>query len=306
MDTTVADAYRERIGRVGVWLGAALSRAGAAEERAAAAEIEELGYGALWLGAGGAGKDELAHAAVLLAATERLVIATGIANIWAREAFSTAGGAHLLADAYPGRFVLGLGVSHAPQVTARGIDYRRPYQAMVSYLDRMDAATYPGPPPADPAPRVLAALRPRMLELSRDRAGGAHPYFTPVEHTARAREVLGPGPLLAPEVAVVLDTDRDSARATARRFMAEPYLRLPNYLNNLRALGYTDDDFRDGGSDRLVDALVGWGDVDAVRARVTEHLAAGADHVAVQPIGGNLSGALAALRELAPALVRSA
>jgi probable F420-dependent oxidoreductase len=305
MDTAVVDAYRHRLGRVGVWLGGVLTNAAVAEERAAVAEIEELGYGSLWLGGGGAGKDELTHAAVLLAATRRLVVATGIANIWAREAFSTAGGATLLAEAYPGRFVLGLGVSHAPQVTARGIDYRRPYQAMVTYLDRMDAASYPGQPPAEPALRVLAALRPRMLELARDRAGGAHPYFTPVEHTARAREVLGAGPLLVPEVAVVLESDPDTARAAARPYMARPYLELPNYLNNLRALGYADDDFRDGGSDRLVDAIVGWGDVDAVRARIEAHLAAGADHVVVQPIGRSLPGVLAQLRELAPALVRS-
>ncbi|MFL6076018.1 MAG: TIGR03620 family F420-dependent LLM class oxidoreductase [Mycobacteriales bacterium] len=306
MDTAVVDAYRERLGRVGVWLGSrAIVSVTAAEERAAVAEIEELGYGSLWIGAGGMGKDELTHAAVLLAAARRLVVATGISPIWGREAFNTAGGAGLLADAYPGRFVLGLGVSHAPQVTARGIDYHRPYRAMVTYLDRMDAAGYPGPPPAEPAPRVLAALRPRMLELARDRAEGAHPYFTPVEHTALAREVLGPGPLLVPEVAVMLETDPDTARAAARRYMANPYLQLPNYLNNLREFGYTDDDFRDGGSDRLADAIVGWGDVDAVRARIEAHLAAGADHVVVQPIGAGLSGALAQLRELAPAVVRS-
>jgi alkanesulfonate monooxygenase SsuD/methylene tetrahydromethanopterin reductase-like flavin-dependent oxidoreductase (luciferase family) len=153
MDTAVVDAYRERLGRVGVWLGSrAIVSVTAAEERAAVAEIEELGYGSLWIGAGGMGKDELTHAAVLLAAARRLVVATGISPIWGREAFNTAGGAGLLADAYPGRFVLGLGVSHAPQVTARGIDYHRPYRAMVTYLDRMDAAGYPGPPPAEPAP----------------------------------------------------------------------------------------------------------------------------------------------------------
>ncbi|WP_067170206.1 TIGR03620 family F420-dependent LLM class oxidoreductase [Microtetraspora niveoalba] len=295
------DTKRTRLGRVGVW-HAALGRVSADAGRDAVAEIERLGYGTLWFGEGSTTKEALTNAAILLCASRSITVGTGIANIWARDATAMAAGADTLAEAYPGRFALGIGVSHAPLVESRGHDYRRPVAAMTAYLDAMRRADYEAPAPAHPAPLLLAALRPRMLELARDRADGAHPYFVPVEHTERAREVLGGEPILAPEQAVVLERDPGTAREYAREHMA-PYLALPNYANNLRALGFDDDDLADGGSDRLVDAIVAWGDVDAIRDRVRAHLDAGADHVAIQPLapGGRLP--LDHLGELAPALL---
>ena len=209
-----------------------------------------------------------------------------------------ANGARTLADAYPGRFVLGIGVSHAPSVATRGHEYARPIATMRDYLDAMDAASYRAPEPAEEAPRVLAALGPKMLELAAERTRGAHPYFTPPEHTAMARETMGAGAWLAPEQAFVLDTDPESARAKARDHMGY-YLALDNYRRNLERLGYGADDFEGGGSDRLVDAIVAWGDVDAVRDRVKAHLEGGADHVCVQAIGDD---PLDELRQVAPAL----
>ncbi|MFH9226058.1 LLM class F420-dependent oxidoreductase [Streptomyces lydicus] len=296
-------ALASRIGRIGVWHGG-LGRIPAATARRAAAEIEQLGYGALWFGEGPGTKEAFSHAALLLAATERITVATGIANIWGRDAAAANGAAHTLAEAYDGRFLLGLGASHAPIVSLRGHTYAKPLAAMRDYLDGMDAAPYEGPVAEPPPARVLAALGPKMLELARDRAAGAHPYLVPTDHTARAREILGDGPLLAPEQAVVLETDPAKARAAARahtRF----YLELPNYVGNLRRFGFGDDDFTGGGSDRLVDALVAWGDVDAVRRRVQEHLDAGADHVALQPLAADGDLGLDQLRALAPALTGS-
>ncbi|MFD8326866.1 LLM class F420-dependent oxidoreductase [Streptomyces lydicus] len=296
-------ALASRIGRIGVWHGG-LGRIPAATARRVAAEIEQLGYGALWFGEGPGTKEAFSHAGLLLAATERITVATGIANIWGRDAAAANGATHTLAEAYDGRFLLGLGASHAPIVNLRGHTYAKPLAAMRDYLDGMDAAPYEGPVTEPPPARVLAALGPKMLELARDRAAGAHPYLVPTDHTARAREILGDGPLLAPEQAVVLETDPAKARAVARahtRF----YLELPNYVGNLRRFGFDDDDFTGGGSDRLVDALVAWGDVDAVRRRVQEHLDAGADHVALQPLAADGGPGLDQLRELAPALTGS-
>jgi probable F420-dependent oxidoreductase len=261
------------LGRVGVWnVGLRSDDPGAAGEiREAAAELEELGYGAIWLGS----SPGVRHALPLLEATSRIVVATGILNIWEHDAADVAAQRSRVAAAHPGRFLLGLGASHA--AIAKG--YHKPYSAMVDYLDRLDAA---GSRPAD---RVLAALGPRMLALSRDRAAGAHPYLVTPEHTATAREILGPDPLLAPEVKVALDADPDRARAAARRHLAI-YLRLPNYTNNLLRLGFTEDDLRDGGSDRLIDAAVAWGGTESVRERVTAHQAAGADHIVLQVVTG--------------------
>lgn len=264
---------RARIGPVGTWLGAAMGSLPAGAVREAAAEVETLGYGALWYGE--ATKESFSLAGVLLAATREIVIGSGISSIWARDAAAMNGGANTLGEAYPGRFLLGLGVSHQHAVDARGHTYRRPVSMMRDYLDAMDATPYRGPQPPAPVTRVLAALRPRMLELARDRADGAHPYFVPVEHTRRAREALGADAFLAPEQAVVLQTDPDRARAAAREHTSF-YLAAPNYVNNLRWLGFTDDDFTDGGSDRLVDAVVAWGDEQAIRDRVRAHLDAGA------------------------------
>jgi probable F420-dependent oxidoreductase len=296
-----AQALRERIGRVGVWMGS-LALEPADEERAVLARIEQLGYGAAWFGEGPNNREALSHAALLLAASDHLVIATGIANIWARDAPAAINGANTLNEAWDGRFLLGLGVSHAPIVNSRGHDYTKPLTAMRTYLEAIDAHTYGAPAPEHPSPVVLAALRPKMLELARERTAGAHPYFVPPAHTARAREILGPRPLLAPEQVVVLERDPTRAREIGRRHMAL-YLMLPNYVNNLRELGYDDPDFADGGSDRLLDAIVAWGEEDAVAERVREHLDAGADHVAIQVYSENAKTTLAQLERLAPVLL---
>jgi probable F420-dependent oxidoreductase len=279
------------VGSVGIWsVGLRNDDPEAAGEiREAAAELEELGYGAIWLG----GSPGLQHAVPLLEATSRIVVATGILNIWQYDPAGVAERQKSLSAAHPGRFLLGLGASHARAVEG----YHKPYSAMVEYLDGLDAAGAPS------AERVLAALGPRMLELSRDRTAGAHPYLVTPEHTATARGILGPGPLLAPEVKVVLETDAERARATARRHL-DFYLELPNYTNNLLRLGFTEDDFADGGSDRLVDATVAWGDVEAARRRVAEHRDAGADHAVLQVLTDDPAGLpRAQWRELAAALL---
>jgi probable F420-dependent oxidoreductase len=292
-------ALKNRLGRIGVWL-VSLATAPADQERRAVAAIEELGYGALWFGETPTGKEAFTHAALLLSASRRLMIATGIASIYGRDATAAAAGASTLAEAWQGRFVLGLGVSHLPMVSGRGHQYGKPLPAMRAYLDAMDATPYDAPVPG-PVPRVLAALRPNMLELAATRTQGAHPYFVTPEHTRRARQILGPDPLLAPEQAVVADTDPARARATARRYAA-PYLSMPNYLNNLRELGFSDSDFEGGGSDALIDAVVPWGDPESLGERVREHYRAGADHVAVQPVARTLDQQLEDLRRLAPVL----
>ncbi|MEU7896427.1 LLM class F420-dependent oxidoreductase [Nonomuraea sp. NPDC049152] len=268
-------------GRIGVWYPL-FGRAPAGVVRQAAAELEELGYSTLWINEGSNSREPFAGAALLLAATRQIAVGTGVANIWARDATAMAAGRATLGEAYPGRFLLGIGVSHGGLVTGRGHDYGKPLTAMRAYLDGMDEAATAMVEGGD-APRLLAALRPRMLELARDRAEGAHTYFVPPEHTARAREILGRDRLLVPELAVVLQPDPAKARQVAREHMAY-YLTLPNYVNNLRDLGYTDSDFADGGSDRLADAIVAWGDEQAVAKRVRAHLDAGADHVALQPL----------------------
>jgi probable F420-dependent oxidoreductase len=293
----VALTAKERIGRVGVWTNAARGESVAALRDAARA-VEELGYGALWYAETPRTREALVQAALLLGATERLAIATGITSVYSRDPIALHAGAWALEEAFPDRFVLGLGVSHAPAVQARGHEYGKPLTTMRRQLDALDELGDDGLPP-----RVLAALRPRMLELSRDRSAGAHPYFTPVEHTRRAREVLGDGPLLAPEVTVVVEADADRARARARAFM-ERYLTLPNYRNNLLALGYEEADLEPSSpADRVVDDIVGWGDAETVAARVRAHLDAGADHVCVQALADDLAGSVGQLRMLAPLLL---
>jgi probable F420-dependent oxidoreductase len=295
-----ADALRERLGPIGVWLST-IGIEPASVERDFAARVEALGYGALWFGEAPRNKEAFAHAAILLDATRRMTIATGIANIWVRDAAAMFAGAAALGEAYDERFLLGLGVSHRPLVDSRGHEYGKPLTAMRTYLDAMDRAPYGGALPRGGVPRVLAALRPRMLELSRDRAAGAHPYLVPVEHTAKARKALGPRPFLAPEIAIVVESDPARARAAGRNYV-KYYLGLPNYTNNLRDLGYTDEDLAGEGSDRLVDALVAWGPVANVAARVHEHLDAGADHVCMQPLAPSVEEALGQLAAMAPAL----
>jgi probable F420-dependent oxidoreductase len=290
------------VGRVGIWTGQ-LDLQPAARAIETAAEIEALGYGALWVPEA-VGREVLTHAAVLLGATERMVVASGVANIWQRSAVATAAAQRLLADVSGGRFLLGLGVSHGPMVEGMlGQDYDKPFTKMRDYLAAIDGAFSISPPPVEAPPRVLAALGRRMLRLAAEQGWGALTYFVPVEHTAGAREHLGAGPMLLVEQAAALSTDADAARAAARKHMAI-YLTLPNYTGNLLRLGWTDDDLADGGSDKLVDALVAWGDVDAVAARVAGHLEAGADHVCVQVVDADVTALpLPEWRELAPAVV---
>jgi probable F420-dependent oxidoreductase len=276
--TEEARKWAERQGNVGVWTFEA-ERMPAATERDYARAVESLGFTALWIPESLGSKEAFAHASLLLAATKTIVIATGIANIWARDAVAMANGARTLVEAYPDRFLLGLGVSHAPTVKTRGQTYTRPLEYMRRYLDAMDAAPFVGPKVE--APRVLAALGPQMLRLSAERALGAHPYFVPVEHTAIARKELGAGPLLAVEQAAVVSEDPAAARATARRHMKR-YLDLDNYTNNLRRLGWGDADLAEGGSDKLVDAIVAWGGTGAIKSRIDEHKKRGADHVCLQ------------------------
>ncbi len=272
------------------------------EAQRAAQLVEELGFGALWV-AEAVGRDPFVSAAVLLSATSTLPVATGIANIYARDPMTMVAGQKTVAEAYPGRFLLGLGVSHGHLVAGvRKHDYSKPYSHMVDYLERMDKALFMAQGPDTDPGRLLAALGPKMLELSATRANGAHPYFTTPEHTAIARETMGPDALLAPEQMVVLETDPAEARRIARAGM-KIYLGLPNYFNNLVRLGFTEDDRADGGSDRLVDAIVAWGAEEQIAERVAQHHAAGADHVCVQVLQDGLAMPEAQWRRLAPVLL---
>jgi len=292
----------QRLGPIGCW-NFALQRLSAAEEAAAARAIEDLGYPVIWMPESLGSKDVLAHSAILLGGTQRVAIAPGIANIHARDPMSMANGARALGEAYPDRFVLGLGVSHERSIEIRGGDYGKPVSKMAAYLDAMAAAQYAGPLPETPVPLVLAALGPRMLELAAQRTDGAHPYFVPLEHTPFARRHLGPQPCLTTEVTAVLTTDRAAGRAIARAF-ARHYLVLPNYANNLRRLGWSDDDIAADGSDRLLEAVVAIGDVDHIARRVRDHLDAGADHVCIQlRAEKSTDPAIEGYRELAAALL---
>jgi len=299
-----AERLRARLGPVGVFC-VPLITASAADACAAARRLEELGYGALWIGESPSTKEVFAHAAALLAATERLVVASGIANVWMREPAAMVAGAATLSDAYQDRFLLGVGASHQGSIEQLGRTPRGPLTVMREYLDGMDGAPYAGPLPDDGVPRVLAALRPRMVDLARERAAGAHPYFVPVEHTARTRAALGPDRLLAPEQAFILDADPAAARERAREHV-HAHITRASYAASMRSLGFTDEDLADGGSDRLVDATVAFSDVDAVAARVQAHLDAGADHVVVQALTPDLDVALEQLATIRAALPRAA
>jgi probable F420-dependent oxidoreductase len=278
----------------GVWSGELRRHSDRAEAADAAAELEQLGYGAIWF-PGGDARGAFDAAGELLRATTQATVATGILSIWLEAAEPVAAERAQLHDAYDARFLLGLGVSHAPAV---GTDrYRKPLTKMRSYLDELDGAA----PPVLPEERVLVALGPKMLELARERSLGAHPYLVTPEHTRVAREAVGPERLVAPEQAVVLESDPDRARALARGHL-EIYLTLPNYTNNLRRLGFGEEDITRGGSDRLVDALVAWGDEDAIRARVDQHRDAGADLVLIQAISAGDGLPREEWRRLAPAL----
>jgi probable F420-dependent oxidoreductase len=268
------------LGRIGIWRHAT----GLTPELAA--EVEALGYGAIWVGSSPDGTLEIVEQ--LLGATDHITVATGIVNVWKDDAATVGASYHRIAARHPGRFLLGLGIGH-PEATR---EYQQPYAKLVSYLDELDSLEVPA------EARVLAALGPKVLELSARRAAGAHPYLVTPEHTRQARQLLGVGPLLAPEQKVVLETDPERARAIGRPRVQKPYLGLSNYLANLRRLGWTDDDFADGGSDRLIDALVLHGDAETIARGITAHLDAGADHVAIQVLGPD---PLIALRALAPA-----
>ncbi|MDH6287496.1 MULTISPECIES: LLM class F420-dependent oxidoreductase [Rhodococcus] len=281
---TETTAETPQLGQFGVWRHAG----GLAPDVGAA--IESAGYGAIWIG--GSPPADLDVAERLLDATSTITVATGIVNIWTAPADEVATSFHRLEARHPGRFLLGIGVGHPEQP---GLNYSKPYAALVEYLDALDAAGVPA------GRRVLAALGPKVLELSAARAAGAHPYLTTPQHTREARELLGPGPVIAPEQKVVLDTDPERARPIGRSAVENPYLHLRNYVNNLKRLGYTDEQIENGGSDDLIDALAAHGDTQYVAGRLREHLDAGADHVAIQvlPAGDD---PVPALRELAGAL----
>jgi probable F420-dependent oxidoreductase len=290
------------LGRIGIWTFTLdLVPSGRSIEHVD--ELDELGFGAVWVPEA-VGREAFTNAALLLRGGTDIVVATGIASIWARDPMA-AGAAHrTLTEAHPDRFLLGLGVSHQPMVEGiRRHDYSKPYSKMVEYLDGMDRTLFLAAAPSTEPQRVLAALGPKMLELSRDRAAGAHPYFVPPEHTAIARAALGDGPLLAVEQAVVFETDPARAREIARTHTSI-YTGLPNYANNLRRLDptLTESDFADGGSDRLVDAIVAWGSDAAIVGRIQAHLDAGADHVCVQVITDGVDVPVAEWQRLADLL----
>jgi probable F420-dependent oxidoreductase len=278
---TEAASLKLDLGRYGVWLGSRSITPDLAKE------IESLGYGAAWIG--GSPDADLKWVEPALAQTSSLQLATGIINIWSSPAAEVAESYHRIENDYPGRFLLGIGIGH-PEHTQ---EYRKPYDALVDYLDTLDGASVPT------SRRVLAALGPKVLALSAERSAGAHPYLTTPEHTAQARELVGNSVFLAPEHKVVLTTDADEARKIGRQTV-EFYLGLSNYVNNWRRLGFTDDDVRKPGSDKLIDAVVAYGTPEAIAARLNEHLEAGADHLAIQVLGGwPEDKLLAALGELA-------
>jgi probable F420-dependent oxidoreductase len=287
-------------GTVGVFAGS-LGVQPAAVQREVAAEMESLGYGTLWYGES-IGRETFVQAAIFLGATQRLVVASGIANIWARDPMATAAGGRSLSEAWPARFILGLGVSHAPMVAGRGHRYDRPLTAMREYLERMREAPWRGPEVELP-PIVLAALGPRMVALARDAAAGAYPYFTTVDHVGSVREQLGSEPFLAADLPVVLAPDRAAARAIGDRHTSI-YLRTENYRNNLVRLGWSEEELEPPGSDALFDAIVAWGGPDQVGERIRALFQAGADQVVLNLVTANPRiPYLEELRTLAPVAV---
>jgi probable F420-dependent oxidoreductase len=269
----------DRLSTTGVWQFTEAMSAGESAEFAA--RVESLGYSALWV-PDAIGRDPFVNCATLLNGSTDLIVATGIANIWVRHASAMKQGALSLAELSGDRFLLGIGVSHKPSVQgARGIEFSQPLATMAHYLETMKTSPYRGPDVPMP-PIVIAALGPKMLELARDASDGAHPYWTTPEHTASAREILGDGPLLCVEQKVVLTTDPAVGRAKAAEQLAI-YSPLPNYRNSWKRMGFTEEQIA-GNDPAFVDAVMAWGDVDALRARVDAHYAAGATHVCVQPI----------------------
>ena len=282
------------VGRIGVWVGRSFWPDDENAVGDAAAELERLGYQALWFGGATA---DLARPEQALAATTTLVAATGIVNVWFESASDVAASYRRVNDAYPNRLLVGIGAGHAPSVEASGQHYDHPYSKVVDYLDELERSD----PPIPREHRALAALGPRTIRLAGERSAGAHPYLVNPWHTGLARDILGSGPLLAPEQKVVLVTARDAARAIAQETLSL-YLGLPNYVSNLLRIGFTEDDVAGLGSDRLFDGVIAWGDLDAISRRVQEHHDAGADHVCVQVLTGRTALPFAEWRELAPAL----
>jgi len=268
------------IGKHGLWMF--LDAMAAPQSAQFARKVEKLGYSALWIPEA-VGREPFAHAGYLAANTKRLIIATGIANIWARDPMTMMAGARTLAEMSGGRFALGIGVSHEPLVRVRGREFTKPYSYMKEYLPKMKAALYMAVKPAAEPPILIAALHPKMLAFAAAETHGTHTYFVPPEHTAKARAIVGPKAWICAAQAVILETDAAVARDAARAYM-KTYTRLPNYANMLKALGFTDADFADGCSDRMVDAVVAWGNEDKIRARIEQHHKAGATHVCILPL----------------------
>jgi probable F420-dependent oxidoreductase len=270
------------IGKHGLWFF--LDGMTAPETAEFARKVEKCGYSALWLPEA-VGREPFAHSGYLAAKTDSLIFATGIANIWARDPITMSAAANTVGELSNGRFVLGIGVSHKPLVlNLRGHSYDKPYSYMKEYLPKYKSALYRAPKAKEEVPVVLAALHPKMLQLAATEAQGTHTYFVPPEHTARARAAIGPKPWICAAQAVILETDATKAREAARRYMKTYVPRLPNYTNNLKALGWKDEDFANGCSDALVDAIVAWGNEDKIRARIDAHLKAGATHVCILPV----------------------
>lgn len=278
MSESEGPSLKPALGRYGVWTGQPVT-----PEQAV--DIEKLGYGTVWVGASPAA--DLAFVEPILEKTESLQVATGIVNIWTADANEVAESYHRIEKAFPGRFLLGVGVGHPEHQQ----QYTKPYQALIDYLDVLDAAKVPT------SRRVLAALGPKVLKLAAQRSAGAHPYLTTPVHTGQSRELLGPTVLIAPEHKVVLTDDPDAAREVGRQTV-DFYLGLSNYVNNWKRLGFTDDDLERPGSDRFIDAVVAYGSPDEIAARLDEHLQLGADHVAIQVLGGG-DELLSTLEELA-------
>jgi probable F420-dependent oxidoreductase len=270
------------IGKIGIWFF--LDAMTAAETIEFARKSEKLGYGAMWIPEA-VGRDPFAHIGYLAAYTEKIVFATGIANIYARDPITMSAASKTLAEVSGGRFILGLGVSHRPLVSGlRGHSYERPYSYMKDYLPKMKGALYRAPQAPEAPPVVLAALHPKMLQLAATEANGTHTYFVPPEHTTKARTAIGEKPWICVAQAAILETDPAKARAMARTYMKTYVPRLPNYTNNLKALGWKDEDFQNGCSDALVDAVVAWGNEQKINDRIEAQLKAGATHVCILPI----------------------
>jgi probable F420-dependent oxidoreductase len=297
---SVVEETRTRLGSVGVWLASAPLDPPPAVELRAITRLDRLGYGSVWSGEGVGSREAFAMNGMLLASTERIVLGSGIANVWARGPRTMQGGGNSLASAFPGRFVLGVGIGHAFQAAKVGEEFR-PLPQMREYLSIMDTAVGENPPRTE-FPRVLAAIGPKMLELSRDAADGAHPFFAPVEHTAFAREILGPDKLLVPHQTVLLEPDPARARAIARETVRMVLTKgAPAYARAWRRFGYSGD--IDAVTDRLIDAAVAWGSEEDIVKRIRAQLDAGADHVLISPIGPELDSIVDQLERLAPAVL---